>query len=60
MFSGDLVEYNAGIYTGDAQLTEWPDTLEKLRDCLINEAPEIVWDPTFAQARGVLERSLLK
>ena len=31
MFSGDLVEYNAGIYTGDAQLEEWPDTLEKLR-----------------------------
>ncbi len=31
LFSGDLVEYNAGIYTGDAQLEEWPDTLEKLR-----------------------------
>src|SRR5258706_598378 len=31
MFSGDLVEYNAGIYTGDAQLTEWPETLENLR-----------------------------
>lgn len=30
-FSGDLVEYNAGVYTGDAQLKEWPDTLEKLR-----------------------------
>ncbi len=30
-FSGDLVEYNAGVYTGDAQLAEWPDTLEKLR-----------------------------
>jgi glyoxylase-like metal-dependent hydrolase (beta-lactamase superfamily II) len=30
-FSGDLVEYNAGVYTGDAQLEEWPDTLEKLR-----------------------------
>ena len=36
------------------------NTLEKLRDCLINEAPEIAWEPTFAQARGVLERSLLK
>ena len=30
-FSGDLVEYNAGVYTGDAQLEEWPETLEKLR-----------------------------
>ncbi|MDW8469732.1 MAG: MBL fold metallo-hydrolase [Burkholderiales bacterium] len=31
LFSGDLVEYNAGIYTGDAHLSEWPQTLEKLR-----------------------------
>jgi glyoxylase-like metal-dependent hydrolase (beta-lactamase superfamily II) len=31
VFSGDLVEYNAGVYTGDAQLEEWPATLEKLR-----------------------------
>ena len=31
MFSGDLVEYKAGIYTGDAQLKEWPATLERLR-----------------------------
>jgi len=30
-FSGDLVEYGAAAYTGDAQLTEWPDTLEALR-----------------------------
>ncbi len=30
-FSGDLVEYNAGVYTGDAQLEEWPATLEILR-----------------------------
>ncbi|HMN82891.1 MAG TPA: MBL fold metallo-hydrolase [Burkholderiaceae bacterium] len=29
-FSGDLVEYNAGVYTGDAQLAEWPATLDKL------------------------------
>jgi glyoxylase-like metal-dependent hydrolase (beta-lactamase superfamily II) len=29
-FSGDLVEYNAGVYTGDAQLEEWPATLDKL------------------------------
>ena len=31
LFSGDLVEFNAGIYTGDAQLEEWPDTLDKVR-----------------------------
>ncbi|MBI1791210.1 MAG: MBL fold metallo-hydrolase [Acidobacteria bacterium] len=31
LFSGDLVEYGAAAYTGDAQLEEWPDTLETLR-----------------------------
>ncbi|HUJ87226.1 MAG TPA: MBL fold metallo-hydrolase [Burkholderiales bacterium] len=31
LFSGDLVEYEAGIYTGDAQLEEWPATLRRLR-----------------------------
>ena len=31
LFSGDLVEYEAGVYTGDAQLEEWPATLEALR-----------------------------
>jgi glyoxylase-like metal-dependent hydrolase (beta-lactamase superfamily II) len=31
LFSGDLVEYEAGIYTGDAHLEEWPETLERLR-----------------------------
>ncbi len=31
LFSGDLVEYEAGVYTGDAQLQEWPDTLDALR-----------------------------
>ncbi|MDX9968711.1 MAG: MBL fold metallo-hydrolase [Hydrogenophaga sp.] len=31
LFSGDLVEYEAGGYTGDAQLQEWPATLEALR-----------------------------
>jgi glyoxylase-like metal-dependent hydrolase (beta-lactamase superfamily II) len=30
LFSGDLVEYKAGIYTGDAHLEEWPATLAKL------------------------------
>ena len=32
LFSGDLVEYKAGIYTGDAHLEEWPATLAKLAD----------------------------
>ncbi len=31
LFSGDLVEFNAGVYTGDAQLAQWPATLEALR-----------------------------
>ncbi len=31
LFSGDLVEYQAAAYTGDAQLQEWPDTLARLR-----------------------------
>jgi len=30
-FAGDLVEYNAGVYTGDAHLAEWPSTLDKLQ-----------------------------
>lgn len=31
LFSGDLVEYDAACYCGDAQLAQWPDTLEALR-----------------------------
>ncbi len=31
LFSGDLVEYEAGVYTGDAHLEVWPQTLAKLR-----------------------------
>jgi glyoxylase-like metal-dependent hydrolase (beta-lactamase superfamily II) len=30
LFSGDLVEYEAGIYTGDALLEDWPHTLDRL------------------------------
>lgn len=30
LFSGDLVEYDAACYCGDAQLEEWPATLEAL------------------------------
>jgi quinolinate synthase len=36
------------------------NTLEKLRDCLIHEAPEITWQPEFDRAREVVERSLLR
>jgi quinolinate synthase len=35
------------------------NTLEKLRDCLANGRPEITWQPEFAKAREVLQRSLL-
>jgi quinolinate synthase len=36
------------------------NTLEKLRDCLATGQPEIAWQPEFARAREVLERSLLR
>src|SRR5437879_6174853 len=36
------------------------NTLEKLRDCLANGKPEITWQPEFARAREVLQRSLLE
>jgi glyoxylase-like metal-dependent hydrolase (beta-lactamase superfamily II) len=32
LFSGDLVEYEAGVYTGDAHLEAWPATLQRLRE----------------------------
>lgn len=35
------------------------NTLQKVRDCLKNGAPEIPWVPYFADAKAVLERSLL-
>lgn len=31
VFSGDLVENGCGVYTGDAYLSDWLDTLEALR-----------------------------
>ncbi len=31
VFSGDLVENRCGVYTGDAYLSDWLDTLEALR-----------------------------
>jgi len=31
MFAGDLVEYGATPYTGDAYLQDWPETLANLR-----------------------------
>jgi quinolinate synthase len=36
------------------------NTLEKVRDCLLNGEPEIVWQPEFDRAKEVLERSLLR
>lgn len=35
------------------------NTLEKLRDCMVNGAPEITWQPEFDRAKEVLARSLL-
>jgi glyoxylase-like metal-dependent hydrolase (beta-lactamase superfamily II) len=31
LFSGDLVEYGAAPYTGDAYLRDWPKTLDRIR-----------------------------
>jgi len=31
LFSGDLLEYGATPYCGDAQLEEWPQTLQKIK-----------------------------
>lgn len=36
------------------------NTLEKVRDCLRDEKPEILWQPSFGAAREVLQRSLLQ
>ncbi|MCA8989422.1 MAG: quinolinate synthase NadA, partial [Planctomycetaceae bacterium] len=36
------------------------NTLQKVRDCLKNGEPEIVWKDYFDDAKEVLERSLLK
>jgi len=36
------------------------NTLQKVRDCLKNESPEIEWKDYFQQARAVLDKSLLK
>jgi quinolinate synthase len=35
------------------------NTLDKLRDCLVNGSPEITWQPEFERASQVLQRSLL-
>ncbi len=36
------------------------NTLQKVRNCLRDETPEITWQPYFDQAKDVLVRSLLK
>jgi quinolinate synthase len=35
------------------------NTLEKVRDCMKNRSPEILWQPEFDTAKDVLARSLL-
>jgi quinolinate synthase len=35
------------------------NTLEKVRDCLATGGPEVAWQPEFARAREVVQRSLL-
>ena len=36
------------------------NTLAKIRDCLENGKPEVMWQPEFEKARHVLERSFLR
>src|SRR5580700_7856801 len=36
------------------------NTLEKIRDCMVNGEPEIKWQPEFDKAKEVLQRSLLQ
>ncbi len=36
VFSGDLVEYNAACYCGDAHFTDWPATLDHLAEMQAN------------------------
>jgi quinolinate synthase len=36
------------------------NTLEKVRDCLVNGSPEILWQPEFVRARAIVEKSLLE
>ena len=35
------------------------NTLQKVRDCLRDERPEIEWQPYFSQAREVLQRQMV-
>jgi quinolinate synthase len=36
------------------------NTLTKLRDCLRDLQPEVLWAPEFDAAAGVIKRSLLE
>jgi glyoxylase-like metal-dependent hydrolase (beta-lactamase superfamily II) len=54
LFSGDLVEYGATPYTGDAYLTDWPATLERLSALgaarLVPGRGDALMDPTEVAA----------
>lgn len=53
LFAGDLVEYDATPYCGDAQLKNWPQTLQKLSDlkpkALVPGRGEALTDPLKCQ-----------
>lgn len=51
LFSGDLVENKAAVYTGDAYMTEWPDTLERVKAL----KPEVMVPGRGAVLRGEKE-----
>lgn len=43
LYSGDLVEFGATPYTGDAHLKDWPQTLQALRELKPNQAGSGPW-----------------
>ncbi|MEO8450445.1 MAG: MBL fold metallo-hydrolase [Gemmatimonadota bacterium] len=59
LFAGDLVEYGATPYCGDAQLQDWPGTLERLRalgaEKLVPGRGEAL--PTAARAADAIEQT---
>lgn len=54
LFSGDLVEYGATPYTGDAYLSEWPQTLDQLQalgaSALVPGRGDALTDPSSIKA----------
>jgi glyoxylase-like metal-dependent hydrolase (beta-lactamase superfamily II) len=63
LFSGDLVEYGATPYTGDAYLRDWPKTLDRIRALrpvkLVPGRGEALVTPTQVEAGLMTPRTLI-